>query len=136
MTMLTHRATPSCLPQRKSLTFEEQMAKAANIRRMKETAKLENKVAGLMATPNYTRPSSARRDPNSLYARIYRAVRDNGPILVCDLVDIVQVKPRQVYNVVNKAKELAAREGYRWHVEDVRFPGNKTKRRYWLEVAE
>lgn len=22
---------------------------------------------------------------------------------------------------------------YDWHTEDVRFPGNKTKRRYWLK---
>lgn len=102
---------------------------------MMATARAENKRAGLSAKPNYTRKSSAGQDPNSLYARIFRAVRDHGPIYVEEVVAIVQVKPRQVYNVVNKAKEMAGREGYKWCVEDVRF-GVKCKRRYWLEAAQ
>lgn len=100
-----------------------------------EMAALENKAAGLSAKPDYTRKSTAGQDPNSLYARIFQAVRDHGPIYVEDVVQIVNVKPRQVYNVVNKAKEMAGREGYKWCVEDVRF-GAKCKRRYWLEAAQ
>ena len=102
---------------------------------MKATARTENRVAGLSAIPDYTRKPTASQDPESLHARIFKAVRDQGPIFVEDVVAIVGVKPRQVYNVVNKAKELAQREGFDWCVEDVRF-ADKCKRRYWLEQVK
>ena len=102
---------------------------------MKATAQAENRAAGLSAVPDYTRQPTATQDPESLHARIFKAVRDQGPILMDDVVNIVGVKPRQVYNVVNKAKELAQREGFDWCVEDVRF-ADKCKRRYWLEKSK
>lgn len=102
---------------------------------MKATARAENRAAGLSAVPDYTRQSTATQDPNSLYARIFRTVRDQGPIFVNELVEAAGVKPRQVYNVVNKAKEMAQREGFDWCVEDVRI-GDKCKRRYWLEKSK
>lgn len=97
-----------------------------------EYARAENVRRGLPAKPSYTRNPVTGRDPNSLYAQVFRIVRDKGPILVADIVEIVGVTSRQVYSTVNKAKELAQREGFDWHVEDVRFPGGKTKRRYWV----
>ena len=103
---------------------------------MKATARTENRVAGLSAVPDYTRKPTASQDPESLHARIFKAVRDQGPIFVEDVVAIVGVKPRQVYNVVNKAKELAQREGFDWCVEDVRVGSVSCKRRYWLEKSK
>ena len=132
---LTAYSTPPRLPAQEPKPQPVYTDLDALIADMMATARAENKRAGLSAKPDYTRKSSAGQDPNSLYARIFQAVRDHGPIYVEDVVAIVQVKPRQVYNVVNKAKEMAAREGFKWCVEDVRF-GDKCKRRYWLEAAQ
>ena len=103
---------------------------------MKAAAQAENRAAGLSSVPDYTSKPTASQDPESLHARIFEAVRDRGPILMDDIVKIVEVKPRQVYNVVNKAKELAQREGFDWCVEYVRVGSVSCKRRYWLEKSK
>ena len=102
---------------------------------MMATARAENRRAGLSPKPDYTRKSSAGQDPNSLHAQIFRAVRDHGPILMGDIVEIVKIRPRHAYNLINKAKEMAHREGYRWCVKDV-YEGKRQMRSYWLEDAE
>ena len=128
---MTHQTNPRTWAQQKPVytSFDDLMAA------MKATARAENRAAGLSVVPDYTRKPTASQDPESLHARIFKAVRDQGPIFVEDVVAIVGVKPRQVYNVVNKAKELAQREGFDWCVEDVRF-ADKCKRRYWLEQGK
>ena len=126
---MTHQTNPSTWAQQKPVytSFDDLIAA------MKATAQIENRAAGLSAVPDYTRKPTASQDPESLHARIFKAVRDQGPILMDDVVKIVGVKPRQVYNVVNKAKELAQREGFDWCVEYVRVGSVSCKRRYWLE---
>ena len=129
---MTHQTNPSTWAQQKPAytSFDDLIAA------MKATARTENRVAGLSAVPDYTRKPTASQDPESLHARIFKAVRDQGPILMDDVVNIVGVKPRQVYNVVNKAKELAQREGFDWCVEYVRVGSVSCKRRYWLEQGK
>ena len=107
----------------------------AMIADMQATARAENKAAGFNAKPDYTRKSNAGQDPNSLHAQIFRAVRDHGPILMCEIVEIIKIRPRHAYNLINKAKEMAGREGYRWCVKDV-YEGKRQMRSYWLEGAE
>lgn len=94
---------------------------------MAEMAKQENIRAGLRGSPGYQSPSKAPRDPNSLSARIFRAVRDKGPIKVADLVELTGAKPRQVYNAVRGAKDMAAAQGYDWQMEYVGKYGEKTR---------
>ena len=129
---MTHQTNPRTWAEQKPTytSFDDLIAA------MKATARTENRVAGLSAIPDYTRKPTASQDPESLHARIFKAVRDQGPIFVEDVVAIVGVKPRQVYNVVNKAKELAQREGFDWCVEDVRVGSVSCKRRYWLEKSK
>lgn len=116
---------PSTLPER---------AKPKPTMSFAEYAEAENLKAGLSAKPRLAVQPINGKDPESLYCRVFCAVRDHGPIFAEDVVRIVGVKPAQVYNTINKAKSHAIREGYDWHVEDVYFKGNKTKRRYWLEA--
>ena len=129
---MTHQTNPRTWAEQKPVytSFDDLIAA------MKATARTENRVAGLSAIPDYTRKPTASQDPESLHARIFKAVRDQGPILMDDVVKIVGVKPRQVYNVVNKAKELAQREGFDWCVEYVRVGSVSCKRRYWLEKSK
>ena len=129
---MTNQTTPRTWAEQKPVytSFDDLIAA------MKATARAENRVAGLSAVPDYTRQPTATQDPDSLHARIFKAVRDQGPILMDDVVKIVGVKPRQVYNVVNKAKELAQREGFDWCVEYVRVGSVSCKRRYWLEKSK
>lgn len=98
-----------------------------------EMAAIENQRAGLGVKKRGTQHRP--RSENSLAARTYRAIRDQGPISARGLGKILSKSYRVTYCYIGRAREEAELDGHVIRTGKAKENGT-TVRTYWAEAAE
>ena len=98
-----------------------------------EMAALENKAAGLSEKPSYKPRQVYDMKPDSLHVRIFEMLKARRAMFVFEIVEEIKATAPQIWNAAKKAKSIAEREGFTWHVRDVYCPKRRTAlRQYWV----
>jgi len=120
-------------PLAKHVAAEQDKPKPAPKLTMAEMAAIENKRAGLSPKPKIKPRQVYDMKPDSLHVRIFTMLKERRSMFVSEIVEEIEATAPQIWNAAKKAKSIAERAGYTWHVRDVYRPEKRTAlRQYWI----